>query len=442
MRDIPERIRRHLADRDSRHREIALGFLWVSLFVFVGKLAGAAKEMVIAWRYGVSATVDAYVFVVNLIGWPVAIWFGILSVVLLPLAARLRHDAPDELPRFRAELFGLTVLIGLALGVLAWLGLPPSLRAGWLGLSGPALAEALPMVGGLALLAPLGALVSLFSTWLLAAGHHRNTLFEAIPALTLLTALLLPLGWLPEPLLWGTVAGYALHMAALGAPLRLRGELPQPACLQRSPVWPVFWGGIGVMAIGQVLTTLTSLLDQFFAAGLGAGALSTLSYANRILALVLGLGATAIARATLPVFSEAHVRGTAEVGALALLWAKWMFVLGLGVLLIGWILAPWGVSLLFERGAFTAQDTQAVTLVLRYSLLQVPFYFSALVLVSALASQKRHGLIAASGSINLLSKLPLAMLLVGPFQLNGLVLSTVLMYALSALLLYSFVKRA
>ena len=80
-------------------------------------------------------------------------------------------------------------------------------------------------------------------------------------------------------------------------------------------------------------------------------------------------------------------------------------------------------------------------LMVRYSLLQVPFYFSALVLVSALASQKRHGLIALSGSINLLSKVPLALLLVGPLQLTGLVLSTVLMYALSAVLLYLFVKK-
>jgi hypothetical protein len=46
-----------------------------------GKLAGAAKEMAIAWRYGVSDTVDAYVFVFNLATWPVSLWFGVLTVV-------------------------------------------------------------------------------------------------------------------------------------------------------------------------------------------------------------------------------------------------------------------------------------------------------------------------------------------------------------------------
>ena len=61
MSSIANRIRRHLSDPESHHRKIATGFVWVALFVFIGKLAGAAKEMAIAWRYGVSETVDAYV---------------------------------------------------------------------------------------------------------------------------------------------------------------------------------------------------------------------------------------------------------------------------------------------------------------------------------------------------------------------------------------------
>lgn len=436
-----ERIRGHIPNLDSQHRQIALGFLWVSLFVFVGKLAGAAKEMTIAWRYGVSATVDAYVFVFNLISWPVSVWFSILTVVLVPLVARLVRETPDELPRFRAELLALTLLVGLGLGLFAWLGLPALLRHGWLGLSGPALAEALRMTRGLALLAPLGAVISLFSAWLLAVGKHRNTLFEAIPALTLLVALLLPPTWLPEPLLWGTVAGFALHASALALPLRKRGELPSPRFAQKSPAWQFFWASIGIMAVGQVLTSFTNLIDQFFAAGLGAGTLSTLSYANRILALILGLGATAISRATLPVFSAAQAHDAAKTRALALHWTGLMFAFGLLVLLLSWFLAPWIVKLLFERGAFTAQNTQTVAGLFRYAVFQVPFYFAALVLVSVLAALRQHKWIAISGAINLVCKLPLAFVLTRQFGVNGLVLSTALMYALSALLLFAFVWR-
>lgn len=440
MPHIIKRIRSHLTNPESPHRQIIEGFLWVSLFVFVGKLAGAFKEMSIAWRYGISATVDAYVFVLNLISWPVSVWFSILTVVLLPLVAQIRSESPSELPRFRAELLGFTLLLGFALGLLAWIGLPILLHAGWLGLSGAALTQALNMINGLALLAPLGTVSGLLSAWLLTSGHHRNTLFEAIPAVTLLIALILAPTWLPEPLLWGTVAGYAFHVAALGAPLLRRGELPPPRLTQRSPAWQFFWASIGIMSLGQALSSLTTLMDQFFAANLEAGALSTLSYANRILALVLGLGATAVSRATLPVFSKDVAQGSSNVTALALHWFKWMLILGLFVLIVGWLLAPWMVRILFERGAFTSSDTLAVSNVLRYSFFQVVFYLPALVLVSALAAQRRYKLIALSGMINLLCKLPLLFLLVHFFGIYGLVLSTVLMYAISAAFLYVFVR--
>lgn len=434
-------IRSHLVNSESQHRKIAQGFLWVSLFVLLGKLAGAAKEMTIAWRYGISETVDAYVFVFNLVNWPVSIWFSVLTVVLVPLVARLRSNNPDELPRFRAELLGLTLLIGLGLGLLAWFGLPALLRAGWLGLSGKALAEALHMTHGLALLALFGAPISLFSALLLAAGRHRNTLFEAIPALILLIFLLLPPGLMPEPLLWGTLAGFALHMTALATPLYQRGELPAPTFSQRSPAWQTFWGSIGIMAAGQVLMSLTNLMDQFFAAGLGAGALSTLSYANRVLALILGLGATAISRATLPVFSGMQSSSLNDVKKMALQWAGLMFFLGCLVLVVAWVLAPWIVALLFERGAFTIKDTDIVASVFRIALLQIPLYFFCLVMVSYFASQKKFRILFYSGLIGLVIKFILSFLLVPEIGLYGLILATGFVYMANGLMFLLVIKN-
>lgn len=410
--------------------------MWVSLFVFIGKLAGAAKEMAIAWRYGVSETVDAYVFVFNLVSWPVSVWFSVLTVVLVPLVARVRHDSPAELCRFRSELLGLTLVVGLVLAMLAWLGLPWLLNSGGIGLSDNALAETLRLAGGLAILAPLGVVISALSAWMLTCGRHRNTLLEGIPALVILLALLLPSDWLPEPLLWGTVAGFALHLTALGIALQRQGELQAPQFKFASPAWRGFWSGIGIMTAGQVLMSFTSVIDQFFAAGLGPGALSTLSYANRILALLLSMGAMAISRATLPIFSEVNARSGAGVHLLALRWARWMFVAGVIVAAIGWITAPWIVGLLFERGTFTTSDTGRVAAVLRYALIQVPFYAFALTLVNLIASQKKYGILLASGLVGLVVKISTAAILIPVMKLEGLVLSAALVYLANATLFY------
>ena len=104
-----------------------------------------------------------------------------------------------------------------------------------------------------------------------------------------------------------------------------------------------------------------------------------------------------------------------------------------------WAIAPWVVRLLFQRGAFTPSDTQAVTQILRLALWQLPFYFSGLVFVAALAAQRGHARIALSGALNLVIKLPIALALVHLYQLEGLVVSTVVMYALAAVLLYVLV---
>lgn len=434
MSSFSNRIRRHWTDPVSHHRRIAASFLLVSFFVLVGKLAGAAKEMAVAWRYGVSETVDAYVFIFNLINWPVGVWFSVLTMVLVPLVAKVRSDNLASLPRFRGELLGLTLLVGAGLGGLACLGLPLLLNTGWAGLSSRALQQSMSMVGPLSLLLPLGLSISLFSAWMMACGRHRNTLLEALPALAILIALLLP-GWVPEPLVWGSVAGFALQLAGLGWALRREGELQRPALGFQSPAWHGFWGSVGVMAIGQALMSLTSIIDQFFAAHLGPGAISTLSYANRIMALILGLGAMAISRATLPIFSEVAAKGdAAAIRGLAMRWANWMFVFGLVVTVVMWLLAPWIVELLFQRGAFTANDTDSVSMILKYLEFQIPFYFSSLVLVSALCSRRQFRVISVIAASNLLIKIVFLYSHVNNMSLPYIAASICLMYACSTIM--------
>ena len=431
-------IRSRITTAHPDHHAIAKGMAWVALFVFLGKLAGAAKEMAVAYRYGVGEEVDAYLFVLNLVIWPVGIWFGVLAVVLVPLAARMRHDGAAELPRFRAELFGLALLIGLTLGTLAWLGLPPLLRARWTGLPPTTVALASEMVPALVFLMPMGVIISLFSAWTLAAGRHVNTLFEGVPALAIgLAVLMIPGGGI-EPLVWGTLAGFSFHLTSLAIPLAGRGEIESPRFTRQSPHWSPFWQGFAIMLAGQALMSFVGIIDQFFAAHLGTGAIATLSYANRILALILGLGATAIGRATLPIFSKTEAQGGAQGHRVASHWVCLLFLVGVIAMIVGWGLAPWAVRLLFERGAFTAENTLAVSEVLRVGLLQLPFYFAGLVLVSVLASQREHKLIAIGASVNLITKLGANWVFVPLLGVSGIVAATAFMLMVSFVLLWWF----
>ena len=431
---------RRLRDAHPDHHAIARGMAWVALFVLLGSVARAAREVAIAYRYGVGAEVDAYLFVFNLVNWPVSVWFSVLTVVLVPLSTRIRQGVSAELPRFRSELLGLTLLLGLALAFLSWLGLPFLLRSSWTGLPSATLAIAINMVPTLTLLAPMGVVISLFSAWMLAAGRHANTLLESVPALAVLTALLAFPGGGVEPLVWGTLAGFAFHLASLAVPLARQDEIEAPRFTRQSPQWTSFWQGFGIMLAGQALMSFTGIIDQFFAGHLGPGAIAALSYANRILLLLLGVGAMAVSRATLPIFSHAQAQGGEHVNRVAIHWVRLMFALGVLTMLVSWLLAPWGVKLLFERGAFTAEDTIIVAKVLRYGLTQLPFYFAAIVMVSLLSSQGQYQAIALVTGSNLLIKLAALAIFTPDLGINGIAISTSFMYA-TALLLLSFSIR-
>lgn len=439
MRAVTDLVRRHLGDPLSHHRRIAAGMAWVLLFALIGKAAGAAKEVAIAWRFGVSEVVDGYVFIYNLVTWPVAVWFGILTAVLVPLS--IGRDPSEQRTRFQSEVFGLTLAAGVVLLGVAWWLLPRLLRAPWSAVEHGGASGTVAMASILSLTIPLGMCISLFSARLLAGGWHKTTLLEAIPAITIIGALLLFRDGPAEALVWGTVAGFAFQMVALGS-VKSGSATAAPAFSFKSPLWRDFWAGMSMMSVGQLVMSLTGLVDQFFAVALDTGALSTLSYASRILGLVLTIGATAVSRATLPIFSEVHLSGKADARSLGLRWALWMFLGGAAIAGLASLLAPWGVALLFERGAFTPANTVAVADTLVYLLLQTPFYASGLVLVSVLAAQRRYGVLAAVAVCSLLVKVAAAAWLTAQLQLAGLALSSTAMHAAALLLFWTFLRSS
>lgn len=414
------------------HKNMAKGMLWVAFFVLVGRLAGAGKEIIIAYRFGASAELDAYLYVLNLVNLPVSILLSALLGVLVPLRARIESAQLTHFPRFRAELLGLTILCGLPLGILAWLGLPELLQSDRLGLPAATVLLTYPDLPLLALLIPLGMLISLFSSLVVSRGRHVNTLLEGIPALFLACSVF----FLPSAdihlLVYATFAGFLCHVFGLMIALRKHEDLDKPKFSQTSTEWPLFWSGFGIVIIGQVFMNVVGVIDQFFAAHLEPGSLASLSYANRILAFILGLGSIAIGRVALPLFSHADAVLRKQI---LLHWGIVLFCLGALLCGVAWLFAPWAVHTLYERGAFDASDSLIVVKILRFGLLQLPFHFCGILFAAFLTSQQLYSLLAGIAFLNVLLKLLFNSLFTAPFAVAGLMLSTSLMLSVSCLLL-------
>jgi peptidoglycan biosynthesis protein MviN/MurJ (putative lipid II flippase) len=391
--------------------------------------------MAVAYRYGVSDAVDAYQFTMTMATWlPVTI-VGVLSVVLIPVLVRLRRADVAERNLFIRELQGWVGAAGIALALLTWFAWPQVVGVLGQGLS----ARVGDMTGQLLVaFAPVSALLlvaGISAARLRAQERHVNTLLDSVPAVaTLAWVMLAASADGVGPLLWGTLVGYAIQTVWL-AWLAARadgGFWGAPRLTLQSPHWPELLGAAGVMLIGQVAMSFVGPLDQYAAANLGANANATLGYASRLLSLVLGIGAVSVGRAALPVLADVQARGdTARARGMALKWSVLMVAAGAVAVAVGWILAPWGVSVLFQRGAFTAENTQAVAHVFRWGLLQLPFYFGVLILVQLLASQNRYRVMAAIAVANFALKAVLNTVLAPRMGAAGIMLATSLMYLLS-----------
>ncbi len=427
----------------SNHQRIASGALAIGLLVLAAKLFGAAREIAIAWRYGVSATVDAYQFAFTIITWLPLILGSLASVVLVPRLVALHRD-PSAYRRFTAELSGTILAAGLAIAALSWFLAPRVV--GWF--AGDFDADALDLARTMAAqLSPVAFLVvaaGYFAARLQARERFAYSFAEAVPAAFLALFVILGPGRDGGSLLiWGTLAGYTAQALWL-ADLTRRSDPPVARLRFRhgAPEWRLIYGPLLVMAAGQLVVTVTNPLDVAFAGTLGEGAIATLGYANRVVSLVVGFCAVVVARALLPVLSGAAADGEHELGSRqARQWSLLLIAVGGAGVAVGWPLAPWAVGLVFERGAFRPEDTQAVAHVLRFGLLQLPFYFGGLALVQWIAASGRYGVLLALGCLALVVKITMNLLLIHPLGLAGLMAATAGMYAVSFLGQLAFVMR-
>ena len=282
----------------------------------------------------------------------------------------------------------------------------------------------------LSVLVPVGLVSALATCFLLASARHISSLAEGVPALVLLIFIVVT-GGRDFALTWGTVLGWSAQLLLLIALLCWAGQWPRARWSRRSTHWEPLWTAVGVLAVGHTLASFYELVDNFFAAGLGEGAISLLSYANRLLGIATGLGATIIARATLPIFSDTYASRPTHYRLLVWKWVTFAAAAGVAGVILGWQLAPWAVRVLFERGAFDAADSLHVTQLLRIALLQLPAYFPGVVLAWGLAAAGAYRAIGTIAALNLVVKIAANAFLIDRYGLVGIPVSTAIMYGIA-----------
>jgi putative peptidoglycan lipid II flippase len=409
------------------------------------KLAGAAKECVVAGVYGRGDAIEAFMAAALLPALLVNLISESMNQAFLPTLIRVRmEEGAAAAQRLYAHALGrmCVLLAAVTVGVLlASHAILPLIASGY-GEEKLALTRHLFYA-----LLPLAVISGVASNCTAVLNAMERFLGPALAPLAISAAILIG-----APLLapyWGiwalaatTLAGVSLHAVLMlvaahrcGYRFALRWSGADRAAREvASQYGPIFFSGL--VASGGLLA------DQAMAAALPAGSVATLAYANRFVSVILNLLAGALSTSLTPYFSRLAAESDWKQCRAAIRhWVRLSALVSLAATVLLILASRWLVRIAFEHGAFQARDTAAVAWTLALYALQIPFFVCSRVHYRFLLVRRRSDLIFYCGAVNLVLDIVLNLILMRFLGVAGIALATSLWCVATYLLLSYWSRR-
>jgi putative peptidoglycan lipid II flippase len=402
-------------------------------FTMLSRLTGFARDILIAAILGAGMVGDAFFVAFKLPNFFRRLFAeGAFNAAFVPLfSARMQQDGRDAARAFAEDVLAVLLAALLALTALfqvfmpvVMLGLAPGFA------DDPAafdLAVELTRITFPYLL--FISLVSLFAGVLNSAGRFAAAAATPILLnLCLIAALLGLLEMVPtagHALALGVFAAGVAQFLWLMAALRREGL---PLRLPRPRLTPGVKRMLAVMApaaLGAGVVQVNLVIDIVLASTLPEGSISFLFYADRINQLPIGVVGVAVGTALLPLLSRQAAAGedgaarrslnrAIELGLLLAIPAAAACIAIPDVL----------VAALFERGAFTPQDTAATAWALAAYAAGLPAYVMVKVLGPAFFARQDTATPVKIATVAVIVNVILNLILMGPMLHAGLALAT------------------
>ncbi len=349
----------------------------VSLLTLASRITGLVREQMVAAAFGASVMTDAFNVafrIPNLLRRLFA--EGAFSQAFVPLLAASRARDGDEATHALIDAVATVLLWAVvATSVLGVLGAPVLV---WL------MAQGLQKTGGfdaaVVMTRFMFPYIVFMSMVALSAGVLNTWKRFAVPAATpvLLNLSFILAAWLlvPRFAAWGIEPIYALSVGVMvGGVLQLALQVPALRRVGAMPRLRLGLGGLraawshpgvhrvlGQMApaiLGVSVAQISLLINTQIATQIGAGAVSWLSYADRLMEFPTALLGVALGVVLLPQLSATQAQGDGERYAALLDWGLRLVLLLALPCAVALIVFPKAlVAVLYHRGAFSAVDVQ------------------------------------------------------------------------------------
>lgn len=405
---------------------------------------GFVREVVNARYFGASGDLDAFLAAAVVPTILFGVFSGALVSALVPIFSDyLATDREDDAWRLASTLL-ITLAVGLTLAASLGALFAPAYIPLIARFHGKQLAEAIVMTRWLMPTIVATSLAGIVAALLNSYHRFSAAALQGLVA-NVFTIVVVVLAFRSHgigALVLGTIAGVFMTLLV---------QLPSFAALRRFR-FVVDWrhagirrllGVLGPIAIGSAAGQIALFFDRYFASGLSVGSIAGMNYAVKLVGFPQQIFVTAIATVIFPVFASqfaarhrAAMRRSAAVGIKMVVFLTMPAAFGL-CMLAGPI-----VQTLFERGAFTPEDTVLCASLLPYAAVGLVALAANVVMTRCLfASGQVKSTIAASVATVVLNVL-LSLAFLPSLAARGLLLANAISQTVQLLVLAAFAWRA
>lgn len=419
--------------------------LLVAALTFAAKVVALLKELLISSQFGRSDDLEAFLVAFLVPGFVINVFAGAFNASMIPTFIAVRHEHGDDRAQrllSNISIIGAGLLVGVSL-LLALLSgkILPAICSGFS-------AEKLALTQSLfVFILPVLTIKGLASIWAdTLIADKKFGIATLAPALNAVGMIVILLMWQrpadAASLVVGLLAGIVLEAIVLVRALRREGwqTLPRWRGMDGdlAEVLRQYWPAVAA----GIFMSSTELVDGAMAAMLPAGSVAALSYGNKITAFLLGIGATALTTAALPHLSQLVAERKLSVVRKTLAnFIAAIFAIGLLVMALFITFSETFIRVVYERGAFTSEDTRIVAQVQSALLLQLPFYVASGFTVRVIQALKANQVMMWGTVISLVLNIVLNYILMQKYGVVGIALSTSIVYMVSFLFLSFFAFR-
>jgi putative peptidoglycan lipid II flippase len=364
---------RVLANAD--HRSLVSSAVLIGVLTMVAKVVALGRDVLIAGHFGTSDAADAF-----LVAWVLpGFVFSLLSsgfvgaIIPIQLETRKKHgEVRERAVVGEVLLISLVAYAAASIFLLAGRSLILPIVAQGYSDSKFAMAVQLSIIMLPALL--IGGVTGIWSAILntenkFGLGAAAPMIVPVVSALVLLANPHASIEWLAASFVIGTglqgaIVYLGLAREGLSAALSWHGLLPETRAVLRQ---------FGVLASNNAIFGALGVVDSAMAATLGPGSQATLNYAGKLIVPLLAVSSTALGTAVLPYFSRLvanedwdGLRNTLR------LCVRLIVAISVPATALLIVLSRPIVALLFQRGEFTASDSNAVARVMATYALLIP----------------------------------------------------------------------